>query len=460
MIRRCSVAIIGGGITGLATAYYLRRHSPGLSIAILEASRYWGGKIITERREGRIIEWGPDAFITTKPHGLQLAQELGLSGQILSCTEENNQTLVLKQGNLVSIPKDFFLLAPVRLKSFWKSPLFSLSGKWNIFRERFRTARKDLHDESIASFVRRRFGDEALDLLGGPLLGGIYMGDPEQLSIHSTFPQLVEMERRRGSVTAGIKIRRASSVGGRSLFVSFREGMETLPRALVGKLDAALCLETAAQRLEKNGSGYRIEMGKHEVHAEQVVMTVDPENAFHLLQPVKAIPELKELHSLSTMVAVLVYRQLQLPDAFGVLIPRSEGKQIAAVTISSKKFSGRVPSGEAMLRVFLGGYGRESILEQENEVILKIISAELREILGITSEPVFSRIVRWRKANPQYLLGHEQRMERIRRTLQSLPGIHLAGSAYGGVGIPDCIAQAERVAAQVSEARIRIGTRG
>ncbi|HEV8131210.1 MAG TPA: protoporphyrinogen oxidase [Acidobacteriota bacterium] len=450
MIRRCGVAIIGGGISGLTTAYYLRRLRPQLSIALLEASRFWGGKIITERGDGRVIEWGPDSVIASKPHALELAGELGLGDQILSSNPENSRTLVFKRGKLIPIPEGFFLLAPRALRSLWKSDLFSLSAKWDILWERFRPAEKDLQDESIASFVRRRFGQEALELLGGPLLAGIYMGDPEKLSMRSTFPQLVEMEKKQGSVTAGIKARQPASAGGRSLFVSLRDGMESLVRAILANLDVALCPETPARRVERDAGSYRIRTGGDDILAERVVVCVDPENAFRLLEPLKRITELKEFSAVSSVVVVLVYGpDVALPNAYGVVIPRLENKQIAAISFSSKKFPGRVPAGESMLRVFLGGYDREAILEKDNSAILQIASEELREILGITSTPRFSRVIRWGRANPQYLIGHEEKMAYVRQALKSLPGVYLLGSSYGGVGVPDCVAQARQVAEEM-----------
>ncbi|MBI2822099.1 MAG: protoporphyrinogen oxidase [Acidobacteria bacterium] len=450
MTRRCDVAIVGGGISGLATAYYLRRRRPDLAVLLLEASRYWGGKIITERQNGRIVEWGPDAFVTSKPDALELAGELGLSEQIIPSIEANSRTLVWRRGRLLPVPAKFFLLAPGDPVSFLKSPLFSLGGKVDVFWERFRKPAAGLEDESIASFVRRRFGEEALELLGGPLLAGIYMGDPEQLSIHSTFPQLVEIERSHGSVSAGLRKRRPAAAGARSLFVSFRDGMETLPRTLVSQLGGVLCPETAARRVVSASSGYRVICDRNEIEAARVVITSDPETAYALLAPLCLIPELKEFRSVSSVAVNLVYGpESSLPDAFGVLVPRAEGKQIAAITFSSKKFPGRVPQGESLLRVFLGGYGREEIVRQDDAAVLKTVFAELREIVGIDSQPRFRRVVRWGQANPQYLLGHRQRMERIVRTLAPLAGVYLAGGAYGGVGIPDCIAQAKRVTAAI-----------
>lgn len=446
-IRRCGIAIVGGGITGLATAYYLRRQQPLLSIALLEASRYWGGKIITERQEGRIVEWGPDSFLTAKPQALELAEELGLSDQIVSSIEGNSRTLVLRRGRLIPIPAKFFLLAPVELLPFWKSPLLSMGGKLSIFMERFRKPTRSQEDESIASFVRRRFGDEALEVLGTPLLAGIYMGDPEQLSMRSAFPQLVEMEQKHGSITAALKTRRPAASAGRSLFVSFRGGMETLPRALLSRLDVALCPETRVERLEKAGGGYRLLTDAGEVHSERVVLAVDAETAGQLLAASRSASELSGFRTVSSIAATLVYGpEVALPNAYGMIVPHSEGREIAAISFNSRKFPGRAAEGESMLRIFLGGHGKEQILEKDNDAVLRIVTSELRDILGITAAPRFARLVRWRKANPQYLVGHGERMQRIRAALASWPGVYLAGSAFGGIGVPDCVAQARKAA--------------
>ncbi|MBI4455157.1 MAG: protoporphyrinogen oxidase [Acidobacteria bacterium] len=444
---RFEVAIIGGGISGLATAYYLRCRQPQLSVAVLEASRQWGGKIITERTEGRVIECGPDSFLTSKPDILELTEQLGLADELVSSIENNSRTLVLNAGKLVAIPEGFFLLAPMDLVSFWKSPLFSFAGKLSVCWERFRPPKRNVEDESIGSFVRRRFGEEALRLLGAPLLAGIYMGDPDRLSIHSTFPQLVEMERRRGSVTAALQTRKPAAGGGHSLFVSFRHGMDTLPRTLVSRLNVPLLAERQARKLVRHGSGYRILTANDEIYADRVVIAVDPLNAYSLLESADPIEELKKFCSVSSIVVILVYGpEVSLPDAYGMLFPRTEGKQITALSFSSKKFPGRAPAGESMLRVFLGGYDRETVLEKDDHALLEIVATELREILGITDAPCFVRIVRWNRANPQYTVGHRQRMERIDQALRSLPGVYLLGSAYGGVGIPDCVAQAKQTA--------------
>ncbi|HEY2934764.1 MAG TPA: protoporphyrinogen oxidase [Acidobacteriota bacterium] len=449
MIRRCGVAIVGGGISGLATAYYLRRLKPQISIAVLEASRYWGGKIITERRDGCVIEWGPDAFITSKPGALELVEELNLSGQVLSSQKEHSRTLVLRDGKLAPVPDHFHLLAPLSVGSFLKSSLFSFSGKVEVLRERFRPARKDSEDESIASFVRRRFGSEALDLLGGPLLAGIYMGDPERLSIQATFPQLVELERSYGSVTKGINRRKLPSAGGRSLFVTLSDGMETLTQTLLRKVDAALCSETAVHRIERMESGYRLHTGRDEIHADQVVVTVDPDSLRKMLSPPTLLPELSRLEATSSIVAIMVYDSpVSIPKAYGVLIPKSERRSIRAITFSSQKFAGRVPPGFSMLRVFAGG---DSIVEMEDKPFLRLVSQELENILGIRAQPRFSRIIRWGKANPQYLVGHNKLIASLERGLKtSAPGVHLAGAAYYGVGIPDCIGRAKAVAAAMA----------
>ncbi len=455
------VTIIGGGITGLAAAFYLQREAAARSIplryTLAEASARWGGKLLTEREGAFTIEAGPDSFVVEKTAALQLCHDVGLSEALIPSNEIEKRVYVLRDGRLIPFPAGFRLTIPTAAKPFLATPLFSALGKLRMAADLVIPPRRDDSDESIAAFVRRRFGRECLDRIAGPLLGGIFVSDPERLSLKATFPRLQDMERKYGSlIRAARAARRAPHpatgprAAGHALFNSLRGGMGSLADAIVQRLEGDLRLQTEIERIgwidqrpyvyPKRGAGWP---------SDAVIVTLPANRSVDLLDD--AAPDLaRELASIrfvSTATISLAYRMQDIPsdrplDGFGVLIPAIENRALIAVTWASTKFPHRAPPDHALLRAFVGGYRDEERAFAPDDVLVETVRREFRQLFGIRAAPTLHRIYRWPDANPQYDVGHLDRVARIETLASAQPGLHLAGSSYRGVGIPDCIQSA------------------
>ncbi len=471
------VIVIGGGIAGLAAAWQLQQS--GIDYALLEASDRWGGVIRTERVEGYgaipfIIEHGPDAFLTRKPALVALAKELGLEDRIVGINRHQNRTYVLKGGRPVRIPDGLRLLVPTKLIPFLRSPLFSPLGKLRVLIEPLIPARRDGGDETLAAFVRRRLGAEALDRLGEPLLAGIYNGEPERQSMQATFPQFMAMEREHGSLLKAA-LTPGPSPGGRgekdmpnqtsankstptaetAPFVSFRTGAQELVEALAAQLHGDLRLNSAVTSIEHQSGGYRLTLADGSaLEAAALIVATPAPVAGRLLANVapESASHLSALRTVGIGAISLAFKRADVRhplDGFGLVIPGSEGRQIDAMMWSSSKWEGRAPEGTALIRVFFGGPPTRDILDLDDAALLRLVRAELGSILGVSGAPIFWRIQRWQNVYPQYDLGHVERVAALEAALPA--SIALAGSAYHGVGVPDCIrlgrAAATRVAA-------------
>jgi oxygen-dependent protoporphyrinogen oxidase len=459
------IAVIGGGITGLAAAHRLielgaEKQRPPL-VSLFEASGRIGGVITTERRDGFVIEWGPDSFLSEKPWGLQLSERLGLDPEIIGTREEWRRTYVVHGGRLHPLPDGFLLLAPTRLWPLLTSPLFSWPGKLRMAMDLF-LPRGDAGDESLASFVRRRLGREALERVAQPLVGGIYTADPERLSLAATMPRFLEMEREHRSVIAAMwrQQRQAAlqtrTSGARwSLFVSFRQGMQSLVDRLGQRLpEGTIRLRTPIRTIERGGSGWRLN-GSEPCDAA-IVATPAHASAELLRSAAPALAaELEAIPYASSITVNLVYRREEIPhplDGFGFVVPHVEGRKIIACSFSSFKYSGRAPAELVLLRAFAGGALQPELFALDDEAIEDTVRSELRALLGIVAEPLLKRIARYLSSMPQYHVGHLERLARIEQHLKSLPGLALAGGAYRGVGIPDCIHSGETAAAAILKA--------
>lgn len=473
------VTIVGGGITGLAAAYFLERAAAkgcAVRYTLAEAADRWGGKIITERRDGFIIEGGPDSFIAEKPDALALSRELGLSSQIIPSNPSHRRVYVALNGRLVPLPTGFRLTIPTRWIPFLTTPLFSWRGKLRMACEWFVPPRRASGDESLASFIRRRFGQECLDRLAGPLLGGIYVSDPESLSMEASFPRLLQMEREYGSLIratrralrSGRRTQEAPVKGdvaesdrkpreGRSkhpppLFYSLRDGMSQLVETLRGELHGDLRPAFPIASIERRGKQLYV----RPVHgdgwpSDAVVLAVPARCAATLLaDSAPALSaRLAELRAISTAVISFAYPRSAVPpqrplDGYGVLIPPFEDPAFIAITWSSVKFEARAPADAVLLRVFAGGHRAELFAGAAEEVLISHARALLGRTMGITAPPLFWRIHRWIDANPQYEVGHLERVAALENLAKEIPGLYLAGSSYRGVGLPDCISSARR----------------
>ncbi len=454
------VVVIGGGITGLAAARALAG-TPGVVVSLVEATDRLGGKILTERRDGFVLEAGPDSFLSQKPAALRLCEELGLGDRLVGTLEGGSGTFILREGRLEPLPEGITMLVPTKVRPLLGSRLLSTRAKLRLGLEWLIPPRPADGDESVATFVTRRFGREAFERMAQPLLSGIYAGDAEQLSLLATFPRLSETERRHGSLIRGMIAERrqaAPPTRGRRLspFVSLRGGLGEMVEALAASLARVdLHLGTRAEALERRGEAYLVHLADGaRLEAEAVVLATPAYAAADLLEPLDpALADtLRSIPYVSTATISLAYRASdvgRIGAGRGFVIPRVENRELTAVTWASSKFPDRAPEGSVLLRGFVGRAGREGAVDLPDDLLLRLVRAELREILGLDAEPTLARVYRWRRALPQYTLGHLDRLAAIDRALERLPGVALAGAAYRGVGIPDCIESGERAAREV-----------
>jgi oxygen-dependent protoporphyrinogen oxidase len=453
------VAVVGGGITGLAAAYRLQER--GVEYALFEASPRLGGKIVTERAEGFVVEGGPDSFLRDKPWALDLALRLGLEAE-LAGTQAGQKTFLVREGRLVAVPEGMGFVIPTRFWPFITSPLLSWRGKLRVGLEFAIPPRKGAGDESVADFIRRRLGQEMLERAAEPLMGGIHVSDPERQSLLGAFPRFHKMEQEHGSLIRAARAQRqyAARINGngaeaawkRSGFVTLEGGMERLVEAVAGQLERGRvftgCAVTGVAL--RPGGGYFMAAGGEALEFDAVILAAPAAVAAELTAPFA--PELGKalgaIRSVSTATVMLAYRAQDAGrlEGSGYLAPRSEGRPVSACTISSNKFAGRAPEGMVLARCFLGGPGQEEMVFKEDEELVRIARGELAALMGIRAEPVLARVFRWVRANPQYEVGHLERVAEIRRLCAARPGLAVAGCAYEGVGIPDCVRQGQEAA--------------
>jgi protoporphyrinogen/coproporphyrinogen III oxidase len=463
------IAVVGGGITGLAAAHrLLELQSPDrpVRVTLFEASARLGGVFGSERIGAYLIERGADSFITNKPWGVDLCRRLGMEDRLISTDARFRRSLILSAGRPVPTPEGFNLLAPGRIWPIVTTPLLSWKGKLRLAAECLLPRRRDETDESLADFVRRRFGQEVLDRIVQPLVGGIYTSDPERLSLHATLPRFPELERTHGSLIRGLRRsqrrerRREDASGARyGLFVTPREGMQDLLDALVEAIrpDVELRLNTPVSSLARQPSGIRLAFsadGGPEESAllfDRVILALPAYRAAALLQGEHAelSAALKTIEYASSAIVVSGHRLSDVDhplDAFGLVIPHREGRRILAVSFLSRKFPGRAPEDRVVLRTFVGGAMQPEEFERTDAEIERTVMQELRDLLGVRGTPEFVTIARYPRAMPQYTVGHQERVREIRRLAEQIPEAILAGNAYEGVGIPDCIHSGEQAA--------------
>jgi oxygen-dependent protoporphyrinogen oxidase len=456
-----SVLIVGGGIAGLAAAYRLRQADPALPITLVERESRLGGKIVTAEQDGFLVEGGPDSFLAQqKPWGLELARELGLSERLLGTNDARRAVYLLRRGRLRRMPDGLMLIVPTRFLPFALTPLISPLGKLRMGLDLFIPPRRDDADESLGDFIRRRLGREALDVLAEPMMAGIHVAEAERLSLQATFPRYIDIERKYGSLIRGMlaarKARAKTPPTEYSMFVSMRGGLRELVAALEGALAGVeILVGRAVTSLGQVDGGYTLRLDDGERRqADAVVLAVPAYAAAELLAPLNpALADgLRVIRYVSTATVSLGFRREDVPhplDGFGFVVPASEPCDLLACTWTSTKFDHRAPDDAVLLRAFVGGPGREDVIEQDDAALIDMVRAELRRIMGIEAPPVVARTFRWRKANPQYDVGHLERVSALEALCP--PGLFLTGSAYRGVGIPDCARQGAETAAQVRD---------
>jgi oxygen-dependent protoporphyrinogen oxidase len=464
--ERPHVVVVGGGIAGLAAAYRLTRLEPPVAVTLVEASPRLGGKIVTERADGFAIEGGPDSFLSAKPRGIGLCRELGLEHHLQGTTPRRRRAFVLRRGRLHDLPEGLSGLVPTRLGPMLRSGLVSPRGKARLALDYVLPPRRDDEDEALGAFVRRRLGREVYENLVEPLMAGIYAGDGERLSLAATFPQLRDGERAHGGLIRGVlaaKRRGAASgvgPGARPAFVAPQGGMATLVEALAERLETAgvrTLLGAEVGRIDgeegPRSGRYRVRLaGGEEVAADAVVVATPAFVAADLVAGIdpSLATELASIPHASSAIVSLAYPRDVVThplDGHGYVIPRVEGRAALACTWTSAKWARRAPDGFVLLRVFVGRFGRDEAVAGSDETLIRLARDEVGDTLGIAPTPSLTRVHRWRHGMPQYVLGHPDRLAAIERRLQVLPGLALAGNAYRGVGLPDCIASGEAAAA-------------
>ena len=487
MMVTMRTAIIGGGVAGLAAAYELemaRQKGAAVEYTLFEARERLGGVLSSEIVNGAVLERGPDSFLSEKPAAAELCRELGLGAELTPSNDAARKTWIVVKNRLVPLPDGLMFLIPTKLIPTALTRLFSISTKLRMALELMHPPRPSgLPDESVATLVERHFGREAVDRLADPLLSGIFGGDAAQLSARAVLPRLVEMESQYGSLTRGMlaahrqmraRAKAAAQKNGpaqagsrpapRPIFTTLRGGMQQLVDALAARLDpACVRLSTPVSGLKKVDGGWMVTVsgGASEIY-NAVIMASPAWAAGALLSSVDAAlgGELSAIPYSSSITVNLVYDEARLgrlPDGFGFLVPAVEGRAMLACTFVHRKFLGRTPPGSprrAVLRAFLGGMKNEALLTGTDDALVATVRRELSEILGgivsgIGIEPEVAQVSRWPRAMAQYAVGHQERLERIADRVAALPGLRLAGNAYDGIGIPDCIRLGRRAATEL-----------
>ena len=463
------VVVLGGGITGLVASYRLIQGAGErglqLDVIVADASDRFGGSIETAREAGFVMERGPDCFLSTKPEGIALCRDLGLENRLTGTKSAHRRSFILRNGRLLPVPKGFYLLAPSSFLPFVTTSIFSPLGKLRMAMEIFIPPREEEGDETLASFVRRRFGRETLERMAQPMIAGIYSADPEELSLEATMPQFHEMERTHGSIIRALRKRmqkeskrQATSASGPryGLFLTLDSGMETMVDALLEKIPAeSLRPNTRAVSLRREGNRWRVGFdGGEDIEADAVCLALPANSARNLLGELSSnlADRLDEIPYGSVATLNLAFDRSQVThplDGMGFVVPAIEGRNLLACSFSSSKFVGRAPEKKVLLRAFVGGSHAEKAFALSDDEMTGQVMEELRPLLGIQGEPEVAVLSRFRGAMAQYRLGHLDRVRAIDEEIENLPGIAVAGSAYRGVGIPDCAASAGEAASRL-----------
>jgi protoporphyrinogen/coproporphyrinogen III oxidase len=464
--RPRKIAIIGGGISGLAAAHRVTELAPHAKVTLFEASDRLGGILRTVRQDGFLIEQSADSFIANVPSAIDLCRRIGFADQLIPTNPENRGAMVVARGKLERVPAGFVLLAPEQIGPVLRSPILSRCGKLRFLRERFVAARMSDDDESLAAFARRRYGDEVFQRLVQPLVGGIYTADPEKLSLAATLPRFQQMERAYGSLIRAARANRRKSTrvdgeaivtgdsGARySMFVAPRDGLTSMIDAIVARLpENCIRLNAPIERIKRAAGTWKLDNNTSDFDA--IIIATAAPTAAKLVSDVSSTlsADLVTIEYAGSAIVMLGYDRTQIShplDSFGFVVPAIENRRILSASFSSVKFPGRAPAGKVLFRVFLGGAMRRELLELDDGQLGRIAEEELRDLLGISGGPCLSQVYRWRASMPQYHLGHLARIKRINDCIANLPGLALAGNVYEGVGIPQCIRSGEQAAERI-----------
>lgn len=463
------VAVVGGGISGLACAHRLLELAPQAEVTLFERAPRTGGIIGTLHRDGCVVELGPDSILTEKPAAMNLVARLGLQAKVIGTRAKPRGAFVVARGQLQKIPDAFSMMGPARFLPVLSSSILSPRGKLRLLAEPF-LPRGSVADESVGRFVRRRFGREVLERLAQPLMGGIYGTDVELLSLGATMPKFLELERDHGSVTLGLRRKARAKTNGAAagvrygLFISFTEGVQTLVDALAHRLSERVRTGRGVHGLERHPNGHytlHFDDGtSHDCDAVVLALPARPMSRVVSRLDAELAERLLDIPYGSTAAVTLCYQRADVPhalDGFGFVVPKVEQRRVLASTWASVKFEGRAPEGQALLRVFFGGDGHEATLDLEDAELVRVAREELGELIGVRAAPRWEHVVRHPHAMPKYLLGHAQRVDAIERRVRAYPGLELAGNSLHGVGIPDAIRSGEAAAERVVAAPGLVG---
>lgn len=457
------IAVVGGGVSGLVAAFRLLWRAPRAAVTLFEKAERLGGQIRTQRVEGFVIEAGADSFLTRKARGVAFCNELGLAGRLVARQAQHAGTFVRHGGALHPLPEGFTGMIPTRIDSLTQSALLSPRGREALAEERSMPAPTHWREESIAEFVMRRFGREVYERIVEPLMAGIYGGNGERLSLDAAFPQLRDLERRYGSVIRGLAATRQPGAGDAvPPFVSFAGGMGELIEHLEARLrDASIQtdVEVVAVAPRARGGFVLLLSDGADIEADAVILATPAPAAARITRGFD--PELSELHAAivsgSSVTVSLAFRERDLPQpvtGYGYVVPRVESCDVVGCTVASNKWPGRAPEGHVLFRVYLRAHDGGDITRKTDNALVDAARRELKATWGVAAAPALMRIGRWPVAVPQYTLGHVGRVARIRERLALYRGLFVAGAAYAGVGIPDCIASGEAAA---DEALVHFG---
>ncbi|MBO0588853.1 protoporphyrinogen oxidase [Sporosarcina sp. E16_8] len=462
------VVIVGGGITGLSAAFYMQKEAREkglpLDVILVEASNRLGGKIQTVRRNGFIIERGPDSFLIRKKSMGILAEDLGIEGELVK--NATGQAYVLVGGELHPIPGGSVMGIPTEIGPFLKTGLFSLAGKLRAAGD-FVLPRSNIKgDQSLGGFFRRRFGGEIVENLIEPLLSGVYAGDIDHMSLESTFPQFYAVEKKHRSLILGMKKTTPKQVPQKDghgakkegVFHTFRNGLETVVEAIEQQLEPGSVMKgvriDAIEAPGMAGEKTILEMNDgRKIEADAIILTTGHEMAGRLFAPHGLLQDLREIPTTSVATVALAFSEehvVQDKEGTGFLVSRSSDYSITACTWTHRKWPTTTPAGKVLIRAFVGRVGDEAIVDLPDAEIEKIVLADLGEVMNITGKPDFTVITRFKKDRPQYRVGHKQRIVTARAELESkFPQVKLAGASYNGVGLPDCIDQGRAAVKEV-----------
>lgn len=461
--------MIGGGITGLAAAYRLLELKPSLEVTLFEAAERLGGVLRTVHKDGFLIEAAADNFITTVPWAIDLCRRIGFDDQLVPTNSGSRHAFVVRRGKLHHLPDGFVVMAPSKLWPILTTPILSPLGKLRMACEYLVPRRRRTDDESLAAFIRRRFGRETYERLVQPLVGGIYTGDPDKLSLRSTMSRFADMEQQHGSlIRAMYKQPKRSEQGSGarySMFVAPRDGMSSLVAAIAAKLPAeSIRLGTPITNLERTERGWMLSLlnaPEPNAYFDAVIVTTPAEPTSRLMEGIneELASELGEIHHARCSIVSLGYPRELIShplDGFGVVVPAIERRRILSASFSSVKYPGRAPADSVLIRVFIGGDCQAELADRADEELLRIAREELSQLLGVRGEPTLQCVSRRAAKMPQYFVGHADKVSRMRNLLTRHPGLQLAGNAFDGVGIPNCIHSGE----QAAERLLSTGTAG